>query len=271
MNITTLTRTSFIALALLLATLRGPAAELTGDKLSQAGGTPPVIDEQPIGRIITEGNSAAFSVLAHAAAPMSFQWLSNGVAMANTARLSGATNFVLNFDPVLTNDPAGYSVVVSSSGGAITSRVVSLVVSQTLFSTTVLGSTGFAMTVIGQVGDVYRAESNTNFTGFKTNGYITNVSGVAQYTFVSAGQGVFLSFRARFDRALPVLYRLDPTNGTAGFRAYGKLGQVWRCDTSSDLPHWMALATVTNLTGWVTFYDPRLTLPAVRCYRIAPP
>src|SRR4051812_37967063 len=77
--------------------------------------------------------------------------------------------------------------------------------------------------------------------------------------------------RVKLDRMLPVVYPLRASNGTAGFRAYGKLNQAWRCDTSSDLSAWTPLGTVTNSTGWLTFFDPRLTLPPIRFYRIAPP
>jgi hypothetical protein len=241
------------------------------NRIPRASGTPPVIDEQPIGRTVTEGGFVALSVLAHATAPMSYQWWKAGQLLTNDTRVSSATNLVLNIDPVQLSDATNYFAVVSSSGGAVTSATVSLVVSQLLVQFTATGTTGAVMTMFGQVGDVYRIEHNVNFSGYTTNGYATNVTGVTQGAAHWNNDGLIHQLRVKLDRMLPVVYPLRASNGTAGFRAYGKLNQAWRCDTSSDLSAWTPLGTVTNSTGWLTFFDPRLTLPPVRFYRIAPP
>src|SRR4051812_16065152 len=82
------------------------------DKIPRATGTPPVIDEQPIGRTVTEGGFAAFSVLAHGPAPMSYQWWKGSQLLTNDTRVSGATNLVLNIDPVQLSDATNYFAVV---------------------------------------------------------------------------------------------------------------------------------------------------------------
>jgi hypothetical protein len=252
-----------LLISILLTTWRTSAA-------TKAAGDPPVIDEQPIGRKVTEGGHATLSVLAHGTGPLTFQWRKGQEPLTNSARLTGATNAVLNIDPALRADTSNYTVVVTTGTASVTSAPVSLVVTQLVISSPVPTGTGAVIHLYGQIGDVYRVELNVNFGGWTTNGYATNRTGHTEHFDNGVGGG-FRQFRAAFERMLPVLYPLDASNGTAGFRAYGKLNQVWRCDTSSALPAWTPLGTFTNTTGWLTFYDPRLNLPPVRFYRIAPP
>jgi hypothetical protein len=236
-----------------------------------AVGDTPVIDEQPIGRRATEGGHATLSVLAHANTTITYQWFKGSAPLTNDTRITGATTAVLNIDPALRADTSNYTVVVKvATMDSVTSAPVSLVVTQLFMSNPVPTGTGAVIHLYGQIGDVYRVELNVNFGGWKTNGYATNVTGHTEHFDNGVGGG-FRQFRAAFDRMFPVIYPLPGSNGTAGFRAYGKLNQVWRCETSLSLPNWFPLGTVTNERGWVTFYDPRLTLPPVRFYRIAPP
>jgi len=237
----------------------------------KAGGEVPIIDEQPIGRNATEGGHATLSVLAHGTAALTYQWRKGSEALTNSARVTGATNAVLNIDPVLRADTSNYAVVVTAGTASVTSAPVSLVVSQLVISAPVPTGTGAVIHLYGQIGDVYRVELSVNFgASWTTNGYATNRTGHTEHFDNGVGGGI-RQFRAAFERMMPVIYPLPASNGTAGFRAYGKLNQVWRCETSSALPTWTPLGTFTNTTGWLTFYDPRLTLPPVRFYRIAPP
>jgi len=249
----------------LLAASVAPARD--SEQVPNVVGDPPVIDEQPIGRIVTDGGHVALSVLVHGTVPLSYQWWKSGQPLVNNTRVTGATNAVLNIDPAQVADGGNYSVVVTNTGGSITSAVVSLAVNQILRSVTLLGTTGVLVQVLGQPGDVYRIESSTDFLfqTWTTNGYTTNRSGIAD--FVDRNTGTSRFYRPRFQLMLPVLY---PT-GVGTLRAYGKLNQVWRFDASDNLQQWTALDTVTNLTGWVTFGDPRDFIPLRQFYRIAPP
>ncbi len=236
----------------------------------KAIGDPPIIDEQPIGRHATEGGHVTLSVLAHGTGALTYQWRKGSEAVTNNVRITGATNAVLNIDPVLRADASNYTVVVTAGTASVTSAPVSLVVSQLIISAPVPTGTGAVVHLYGQIGDVYRVELQVNFGGWITNGYATNRTGHTEHFDNGVGGG-FRQFRATFERMMPVVYPLPAPHGTAGFLAYGKLNQVWRCETSSALPAWTPLGTFTNTTGWLTFYDPRLTLPPVRFYRIAPP
>ena len=254
-------------LALCLSILATSSAPARDRDVPNVVGDPPVIDEQPSGRTVSEGGHVALSVLVHGTAPFSYQWRKGEQPLANNTRVTGATNAVLNIDPAQVADGGNYSVVVTNTGGSITSAVVSLAVNQIARSVTLLGTTGILVQVLGQPGDVYRIESSTNFLfqPWTTNGYATNRSGIAE--FVDRNTGVSRFYRSRFQFMLPVLY---PT-GVGTLRAYGKLNQVWRFEGSDDLQQWTALDTVTNLTGWVTFSDPRDFIPLRQFYRIAPP
>jgi hypothetical protein len=232
----------------------------------------PVIDEQPIGRIATAGGPVILSVKATSTSPLYYQWFTNNHTqpITNSARVTGATNAVLNIDPALTTDSGGYSVVVSSSGGSTTSLVASVTVNSLLAQPTVTGATGVIVLLTGQIGDVYRMELNENFTGYKTNGYATNINGSVSYTYRWPNDGLFRLRRETVDRVLPVMYTTGRQTPTT-VRAYGKLNQAWRFEISSDFLEWSPIQTITNTTGWVQFDDPQLTPPPLRFYRISPP
>jgi hypothetical protein len=238
---------------------------------TKAAGEPPVIDEQPIGRVATAGGHVVLSVLAHATAPMTFQWFTNNHTqpITNSARITGATNAVLNIDPALTSDSGGYSVVVTANGASVTSSVANVVVNALNVQATQTGATGVVVVLTGQIGDVYRMELNENFAGYRTNGYATNVTGSVSYTYRWPTNTATRFRRETVDRVLPVLYR--PTaQAPTSLRAYGKLNQIWRFEGSTDLQTWAPITTVTNTRGWYQFNDVPLQPPPIRFYRIGP-
>ena len=255
-----------LVLALSLATRPATAASSTSAITPKSLSDLAVIDEQPIGRTVTEGGPVALSVSVHGTTPILFQWQNGGQPVANSTRVSGATNSVLSIEPVQLTDGGDYSVVVTHKGVSITSAVVSLVVSQLVGGVTQLGSTGFLVYVLGQPADVYRIEASTNFgVTWATNGYVTNFTGRAN--FVDGRVGVSRLYRVRFERILPILY----ATGVGTLQAYGKLNEVWRFDFSENLMSWNTFTTITNATGRVYFVDPSDAIPLHRFYRIAPP
>lgn len=253
----------------LLGGALGPATafELSGNFPAKVI-DPPVIDEQPVGRVATEGGPVALSILAHSPKLLKYQWWKNGQPLTNTARLIGATNAVLSLDPLQPADSGSYAAVVTSSGGSVTSSAVSMVVSQLLFQVAPLGSTGALVTVLGQPGDVYRIEVSVNFGPWLTNGYTTNYSGRATFLDNASGGG-FRNLRARFERLLPVLS--GPRRPDRFMRAYGQFNQVWTLQGSENLQQWESLRTLTNLVGSTLLVDNSGVLPTNRFYRIAVP
>jgi hypothetical protein len=83
---------------------------------------PPGITTQPLSQTATQGLNATFSTVASGTAPLSYQWNFNGSAV------SGATNSALALTSVQTTDAGTYTVVVTNSGGSITSAVATLTV-----------------------------------------------------------------------------------------------------------------------------------------------
>ena len=82
----------------------------------------PAISAQPISQVIMDGDSVTFSVSATGAAPMAFQWIKNGVAIA------GATGTSYSITGAVPSDAGSYRVVLSNSLGTITSNEAFLVV-----------------------------------------------------------------------------------------------------------------------------------------------
>jgi hypothetical protein len=234
---------------------------------TKAVGDPPSIDEQPIGRVVSEGGYATLLVVAHGTEPLSYHWMRNGMELPTDPHITGNTGAVLNIDPLLTNDTAFYQVIIANSAGTNVSSLAQIQVNPIALGLSVQGGTGLLAHVFSQRAEVCRIESANSTTGpWVTNAYATNFFGTPPAVFLRfAGLGNFL--RVRFDHLLPTLY----PSGVGVVRAYGKLNEAWRFDASGDLEHWASLFTVTNSTGWMTLGDPRDFLPVKQFYRLAPP
>ena len=82
----------------------------------------PGIVSQPTNQTTVAGSTATFQVSASGTAPLSYQWLFNGV------NLSGATDTSLTLSNVQPSQAGGYSALVSNSAGSVTSAVAQLTV-----------------------------------------------------------------------------------------------------------------------------------------------
>ena len=80
----------------------------------------PAITQQPLGQIVTVGSAATFSVGAISTLPMTYQWKRNDVDV------SGASTATLALPRVQAVDTGTYTVVVSTSAGAVTSAAATL-------------------------------------------------------------------------------------------------------------------------------------------------
>jgi len=95
-----------------------------------------VITAEPQGATVAAGYSAAFSVTAIGAAPLSYQWWKDGNAIA------GATQSSFDITNAQTGDAGGYQVVASSQAGSATSSVAALTVIFPYTFATVAGQPG---------------------------------------------------------------------------------------------------------------------------------
>ena len=155
---------------------------VTGGRLNlgaamQAGGPPPpppiapTISGQPTSLAVVTGASATFSVTASGTPAPGYQWRKNSVA------ISGATNSSLTINNVQSADAGSYDVIVSNSGGSVTSASASLTVqgsaiapsisSQPVSATVAVGATAsFSVTASGTPAPAYQWRKNSvNISG----------------------------------------------------------------------------------------------------------
>ena len=110
---------------------------------------PPSITQQPVDRLINEGTSTSFSVIATGAPPLSYQWYfgSNVIPTATNASSTAATLLLINAQGGTANGQ--YSVVVSNVLGSVTSRIATLTITNTngvVFLPNANGSSGVPIT-----------------------------------------------------------------------------------------------------------------------------
>jgi Immunoglobulin domain/Regulator of chromosome condensation (RCC1) repeat/Immunoglobulin I-set domain/NHL repeat len=122
-------------------TLNGVTANLAGDYqviISNIYGSitssiatltvllPPAIATQPGNHYVLLNGSAAFTVTATGDAPLSYQWLYNGVALSDNSSVSGSATKMLAIQNVQTPNAGAYQVVVTNAWGAATSSIANL-------------------------------------------------------------------------------------------------------------------------------------------------
>jgi hypothetical protein len=89
----------------------------------------PVITDQPVSLILTQGNTGAFTVTASGPAPLSYQWIFCPKPNWNQAtNIQGATSSSLTIPTAQFSDAGTYLVIVSDSFGSVTSSPASLTV-----------------------------------------------------------------------------------------------------------------------------------------------
>ncbi len=86
----------------------------------------PAITAQPVNQTVNSGSTATFTVTATGTAPLTYQWLENGAAIASATTANYTT-------PVLavTDNGEQYSVKISNAAGSVTSTAATLTVNST--------------------------------------------------------------------------------------------------------------------------------------------
>lgn len=100
--------------------------------LSKSDGAPPFISTPPASQLAYAGANVTFTVIASGTAPLSYQWLQNGI------NIPGATASSYTRPAVTLPDTGNYSVIVTNNYGAVTSSIAVL----TFGSQPVLGFNG---------------------------------------------------------------------------------------------------------------------------------
>jgi len=89
---------------------------------------PPAITQQPASQTNLVGSNVVFTAVATGTAPLSYQWRTNGVNLANSAVVSGATTNVLTLTGISATNAGNYTLVVTNAYGSVTSSVATLTV-----------------------------------------------------------------------------------------------------------------------------------------------
>lgn len=91
--------------------------------------SPPTITASPVAQSVLNGTPVSFTVAASGTGPLTYQWRKAGVALVNSATVTGVTSATLSFSPAGPSDPGSYDVVVTNSGGSVASAPATLTVS----------------------------------------------------------------------------------------------------------------------------------------------
>ena len=157
---------------------------------------PPVITLNPANRTNDAGATATFKVAATSAAPMSFHWKKNGIALSDGAKVSGATGAELTLADVSGGDEADYSVDVINFAGTTSSSAAHLSVITRPGNLRVLECSGSQITlsVTGPSGYKFALLTSTNLVQ-----WVSLCTNTAPFTFSHLNA---TGDRCRFYRAL---------------------------------------------------------------------
>ena len=160
-----------------------------------AAAVSPSITTQPVGRTVTAGQTAAFSVAVTGTAPFSYQWYKN------TTPISGATSSSYTTPATTTSDNgAVFKAIVTNSAGSVTSASATLTVnaaptasltvnpSSLAFGTVAIGAKSTVPATVTNSGTASVTISNVSIAGA---GF--GASGVSTGQILAPGQSASLS------------------------------------------------------------------------------
>src|SRR5262249_19693062 len=130
----------------------------------------PSITTQPASQTVAAGQSATFTVVALGTAPLSYQWLKNGTAIA------GATGPSYTTPPAMAADNgAAFTVVVSNAAGSATSNAATLTLKDAPPPPPVITSALAASGMVG-VAFSYAVTATNSPTSFGASGLPAGLS-----------------------------------------------------------------------------------------------
>jgi hypothetical protein len=88
----------------------------------------PSIIQQPVSQTNLVGSNVVFTLMANGTIPLSYQWRTNGVKLANNTVVSGATSNILTLTSITATNGGNYTLVVTNAYGFATSSVAILAV-----------------------------------------------------------------------------------------------------------------------------------------------
>jgi hypothetical protein len=231
--------------------------------------TAPIITQQPTNQLVISGGTAAFSVTASGTSPLRYAWRFEGGTMPN------ATNRTLLITNVQTTSAGLYDVIVSNSGGSMTSTVALL---------TVLVPPGFATQPMSQSAHVSDIVTFT-FTPTGTPLFVyqwrfngTNISGATNQTLTitnaqlaNAGNYsvVINNSAGTATSGNAVLWFMGGIELYPGLPIYGPPGAVFQVQYTNNLSPdpWIVLTNFSLPGNPYLFVDPTPARIGQRFYR----
>jgi uncharacterized repeat protein (TIGR03803 family) len=90
----------------------------------------PFVVTQSVNQTFVSGSTVTFSVAAGGSAPLAYQWQLNSTNLTDNSRIIGSRTASLTITDIRTADAGNYTVVVQNAGGAVTSAVMVLAVTE---------------------------------------------------------------------------------------------------------------------------------------------
>jgi hypothetical protein len=144
--------------------------------------TNPVVGIQPQPTNVYSGNPVTLYTAASGLGQLTYQWLSNGVALTDNGTTTGSLSNILSLSSL--QNTAGYSVIVTGVGGSVTSMVATITVNGTLtapfFTTQPVSATN-------SLGASITLTAAANGTGPLTYAWYFEETNTSTFTQVASG------------------------------------------------------------------------------------
>ena len=170
---------ALLAIVQIIAACSGSAVSIS---TSTPTATAPVITAQPMSQTLTAGRPATFTVAATGTAPLTYQWKKDG------ALISGATSSSYSTGPTTAGDNGvAFTVTVSNSAGATTSRPATLTVNAAAVAPSITIQPMSATVTAGQPATFTVAATGTAplFYQWSRNGSAVAGATSARYTITA--------------------------------------------------------------------------------------
>ncbi len=245
--------------------------------------TPPAIPQQPVSLVVTQGNTATFSVTATGTAPLSYQWRF-GIPGNGGANLAGATSPILNVTNAQPTNAGNYRVIVTNLFGSVTSAVATLTVlvppsiTQQPQSQTVPEGTNVTFTVMatGTLPLSYQWFFKGAVLSGQTNAMLTipnvQAANAGSYTVMVSNQaGAITSNPANLKvLASSIITRVSETGTTASITFTTVSGLTYTVQFKNHLDDsvWTAILPSVSGTGSPMTVNDMTATAATRFYRV---
>jgi hypothetical protein len=217
-----------------------------------AAAVPPSITTQPVGKSVTTGQTATFSVVASGTAPLTYQWQKNSVAISGATSASYTTPAT-----VIADNGAVFRVIVTNSAGSVTSANAALTVAAPNIPPTVSiadpvnGAIVFVGTDLSVLANASDSDGSVANVKLYVNNQLVRQEGVSPFEWGLAGQndvllqnlavGTYTLKAVATDNAGAVTTAIlvtvtvtNATTGIAGLAAHWKLDETGSATTASD-------------------------------------